>query len=106
MVPPRTRRPLRTRSAGPSQTRAPDLDTSRFMGRPVTGPSPGWTGATQERIRLSTDDAVPEAIQERHLALDQLRPRLVQPEPGGPVDLREFLHPPGPRRPLHAEGVA
>ena len=47
-----------------------------------------------------------QAVEERHLARHQLRRRLVQPEPGGPVDLGELLHPARTRRPLQLERVA
>ena len=63
---------------GPSQVRTTELGSSRRVGRPVTGPSPGQT--------------LEQPVEEGDLALHQLRARLVDREPGRPVDLGELLH--------------
>src|SRR5919198_2200873 len=46
-----------------------------------------------------------EAVQQRRLGRQDAFARLVEPEPPGPVDLRELAHPARPRRPLDREGV-
>ena len=47
-----------------------------------------------------------EPVDQLRLRLEQLHPRLGEPEPGGAIDLRELLQLPRPRRPLERERVA
>src|SRR4051812_40777455 len=62
---------------------------------------PGTPGPSAHR-----GEVLLEPIQQRHLARDQAQAGVLDREPGGAVDLRELLNPPGPRRPLELEGVA
>src|SRR5690606_4661225 len=57
-------------------------------------------GATREG---SSERVLRQAVEKRRLRLDDHLTRPVQPEPRHPVQLRELLRPPRPRRPLHLE---